>query len=54
MYVAWYVNKQLVDVCSMICKQTITIMWMYVAWYVNKQLVDVCSMICKQTISGCM
>ena len=40
MYVAWYVNKQLVDVCSMM--------------YVNKQLVDVCSMICKQTISGCM
>ena len=39
MYVAWYVNKQLVDVCSMICKQT---------------TVDVCSMICKQTISGCM
>ena len=39
MYVAWYVNKQLVDVCSM---------------YVNKQLVDVCSMICKLTISGCM
>ena len=39
MYVAWYVNKQLVDVCR---------------WYVNKQLVDVCSMICKQTISGCM
>ena len=24
MYVAWYVNKQLVDVCSMICKQTIS------------------------------
>ena len=24
MYVAWYVNKQLLDVCSMICKQTIT------------------------------
>ena len=23
MYVAWYVNKQLVDVCS-ICKQTIS------------------------------
>ena len=56
MYVAWYVNKQLLDVCSMICKQTIT--WMYVAWYVtwyvNKQLLDVCSMICKQTITGCM
>ena len=50
MYVAWYVNKQLLDVCSMICKQTI----MYVAWYVNKQLLDVCSMICKQTITGCM
>ena len=39
MYVAWYVNKQLLDVCSMICKQTI---------------MDVCSMICKQTITGCM
>ena len=39
MYVAWYVNKQLLDVCSMICKQT---------------LLDVCSMICKQTITGCM
>ena len=39
MYVAWYVNKQLLDVCSMICKQTI---------------IDVCSMICKQTITGCM
>ena len=39
MYVAWYVNKQLLDVCSMICKQAIT---------------DVCSMICKQTITGCM
>ena len=39
MYVAWYVNKQLLDVCSMICKQTIT---------------GVCSMICKQTITGCM
>ena len=48
MYVAWYVNKQLLDVCSMICKQTIT------GWYVNKQLLDVCSMICKQTITGCM
>ena len=64
MYVAWYVNKQLLDVCSMICKQTITgyvckhmyvnNYWMYVAWYVNKQLLDVCSMICKQTITGCM
>ena len=42
MYVAWYVNKQLLDVCSMICKQTIT------------GLLDVCSMICKQTITGCM
>ena len=42
MYVAWYVNKQLLDVCSMICKQTITIS------------MDVCSMICKQTITGCM
>ena len=52
MYVAWYVNKQLLDVCSMICKQTIT--WMYVAWYVNKQLQSVCSMICKQAITGCM
>ena len=51
MYVAWYVNKQLLDVCSMICKQTIT---GYVAWYVNKQLLSVCSMICKQTITGCM
>ena len=39
MYVAWYVNKQLLD---------------DVAWYVNKQLLDVCSMICKQTITGCM
>ena len=46
MYVAWYVNKQLLDVCSMISK-TIT-------GYVNKQLLDVCSMICKQTITGCM
>ena len=52
MYVAWYVNKQLLDVCSMICKQTIT--GVYVAWYVNKQLLDVCSMIRKQTITGCM
>ena len=52
MYVAWYVNKQLLGVCSMICKQTIT--GMYVAWYVNKQLLGVCSMICKQTITGCM
>ena len=51
MYVAWYVNKQLLDVCSMICKQTIT---GCKAWYVNKQLQDVCSMICKQTITGCM
>ena len=51
MYVAWYVNKQLLDVCSMICKQTI-MYWMYAAWYVNKQLLD--SMICKQTITGCM
>ena len=49
MYVAWYVNKQLLDVC-MICKQTIT----GCMWYVNKQLLDVCSMICKQTITGCM
>ena len=40
MYVAWYVNTQLLDVC--------------VAWNVNKQLLDVCSMICKQTITGCM
>ena len=40
MYVAWYVNTQLLDV--------------YVAWYVNKPLLDVCSMICKQTITGCM
>ena len=23
MYVVWYVSKLLVDVCSMICKQTI-------------------------------
>ena len=61
MYVAWYVNKQLLGVCSMICKQTITgcmehdikanNYWMYVA-YVNKQLLGVCSMICKQTITG--
>ena len=69
MYVAWYVNKQLLDVCSIICKQTMDVyvnnywmyvawyvnkQWMYVAWYVNKQLLDVCSMICKQTITGCM
>ena len=53
MYVAWYVNKQLLGVCSMICKQTIT-GYVYVAWYVNKQLLGVCSMICKQTITGCM
>ena len=60
MYVAWYINKQLLDVCSMICKQKNY--WMYVAWYVNKklvqtckqQLLDVCSMIYKQTITGCM
>ena len=54
MYVEWYVNKQLVDVCSMICICKQYNKWMYVAWYVNKLLVDVCSMICKQTISGCM
>ena len=41
MYVAWYVNKQLLVVCM-------------IAWYVNKQLLGVCSMICKQTITGCM
>ena len=35
MYVAWCVNKQLLDVCSMIaCKQTITA-WYDVAWYVH-------------------
>ena len=39
MYVAKYVNKQLLGVCSMICKQTITGVW---------------SIICKQTITGCM
>ena len=69
MYVALYVNKQLLGVCSMICKQTITacvnkqlcVAWyvnkqllVYGAWYVNKQLLGVCSMICKQTITGCM
>ena len=50
MYVAWYVNNQLVDVCCMICKQSIT----GCVAYVNKQLLEVCSMICKQTITGCM
>ena len=40
MYVAWYVNKQLLGV--------------WLAWYVMicKQLLGVCSMICKQTITG--
>ena len=32
--IAWYVNKQLLGVCSMVCKQTIT----GCIWYVNKQL----------------
>ena len=47
-------NKQLMGVCSIICKQTITVI--YVVWYVNKQLLGVnyWSMICKQTITGCM
>ena len=49
MNVAWYVNKQLLHVCSMICKQTIT-----GCMCVNKKLLDVCSMRCKQTITGCM
>ena len=44
MYVAWYVNKQLVDVCSMICKQTIS------GCMCMQTIMDVC----KQTISGCM
>ena len=51
MYGAWYVNKQLLGVCSLICKQTISV---YVTWYLNKQLLDVCSLICKQTITGGM
>ena len=49
MYVAWYINKQLLDVCSMICKQTITgsmickhVCRMYVA-YVNKQTITGCN-----------
>ena len=60
MYGAWYVYKQLMGVCSIICKQTITYdmltnnYWVYGAWYVNKQLLGVWSMICKQTITGCM
>ena len=64
MYVAWCVNKQLLGVCNMICKQTIAgcmyhdmetnNYWMYVLWYVNKQLLGVCCIICKQTITGCM
>ena len=41
MYVAWYVNKQLLDVCSMIGKHTI-FGCMY-AWCMH-----------KQTITGCM
>ena len=53
MYVAWYVNKQLLDVCSMICKQTIT--GCINNYMICKQTItDVCSMICKQTITGCM
>ena len=47
-YVASYVNKQLLGVCSMICKNNY---WTCVA-YINKQLLDVCSVICKQTILG--
>ena len=47
MYVAKYVSKQLLGVCSMICKQTIS-------KKCKKQLPEVCSMICKQTITGCM
>ena len=39
MYEAWYVNKQLLDVWSIICKQTIT---------------GCMKHICKQTITGCM
>ena len=64
MYGVWYVNKQLLGVWSMICKQTITGCMqhdmetnnygMYVAKYVSKQLLGVCSMLCKQTIIGCM
>ena len=64
MYVAWYVNKQLLGICTIIRKQTITgcmsydmltnNYWVYGAWYVNKQLLGVWSMICKQTITGCM
>ena len=53
MYVAWDVNKQLLDVCSMIIhnKQLLDVCSMM---HVNKQLLDVCSMICKQTITGSM
>ena len=39
MYVAWHVIKQLLDVCGMTCKQTIT---------------GCMCMTCKQTITGCM
>ena len=43
-----HVCKQtLLDVCSMICKQTIT-----GCVACSKQLLGVC--ICKQTITGCM
>ena len=47
MYVAWYVNKQLLDVCSMIGKHTIF------GCSICKQILDVYSM-CKQTNTGCM
>ena len=52
-YGAWYVNKQLLDVCCIICKQTIT---GYVCSMICKQTITggVWSMICKQTITGCM
>ena len=52
MYVAWYVSKQLLGVCSMICKQTITrgLYHDITGAYVNKQL----DMIYKQTITGRM
>ena len=46
MCVAWYVNKQLLGVCSMICKQTITGCVAYV-----KKTITGCVMICKQTIT---
>ena len=61
MYVAKYINKQLLGVCSMICKQTIARCmehdmetnnyWVYVPLYVNKQLLGVCNMRCKQAIT---